>query len=711
LKRYISLFFIWALCLPLTAPQTVDIHSRPEQLERSRDYDALHYRLEFRFDRENKRYFGTNTITLRPLQDDFTRCVLDAEHLIVDSVHDSGDRLLEYEQTDRHLIVTWPSPLAYHEAVTFSVQYSGEDSRNGIKFIDAAETHPAQINTYGWPENNHHWFPCFDFPNDKVTNELIVTARAADKVLSNGRLVGVSEDKTTGTRIWHWSQEKPHPVYCITMTVGPYEIIEDACGDIPVNYWVYPKDVPHALRSFEKTPRMIDFFSRIFDFPYPWAKYDQICVAGSGGGIENTSATVLGHGTIHDARADQDFSSESLVAHELAHMWWGDMVTERTWSHVWLSESFATYAEYLWARHDLGEDEGAVNLNRKKESYLREARTRYIRPLVFNRYNYPWDIMDSHSYPMGAVLLHMLRFEMGDREFFRALSYFLHKNAYGVVDTHDLMRAVKESTGRNLDWFFEQWVFKPGHPVFDVQSTWDAGSQTVTLKIHQVQETSRGIPVFRTPVLIGIHTEKERRSEKIWIDEAAEEFVFECDGKPLLVRFDEGNHLLKEWTFPKGRAELLYQLQHDDVIGRMWAAGELSPYLKAPGVAEALKTASKNDPFWSVRVSAIEALSRAKRMDLTAFFKESCLDQSSKVRTVALRALGALSDPDTASFFQERFRKDDSYAAQAEALRSLGRCGGRAHLAFLEKAAALPSPRNVIRRAAETVIKQIKTRK
>ena len=663
------------------------------------------------FDREQKRYSATNTITLRPLKDAFTRCVLDAEHLEVSSVHDSSDRPLEFEQTDRHLIVSWPSPLAYHEEVTFSVRYSGGHSRNGIKFIDAEDTHPAQINTYGWPENNHHWFPCFDFPNDKVTNELIVTARDTDKVLSNGRLVGVTRNTDATSRTWHWSQEKPHPVYCITMTVGPYEIIEDACGKIPVNYWVYPKDVPHAQRSFQKTPRMIAFFSRIFDFPYPWAKYDQICVAGSGGGIENTSATVLGHGTIHDARAEQDFSSDSLVAHELAHMWWGDMVTERTWSHVWLSESFATYSEYLWARFDLGEDEGAVNLNRKKDSYLREARARYKRPLVFNRYNRPWDIMDSHSYPMGAVLLHMLRFVMGERDFFRALSHFLYQNAYGVVDTHDLMRSIKESTGQNLDWFFEQWVYRPGHPVFDVRSVWDAGSQTVRLTVHQVQDTSAGVPIFRTPVRIGIHTANGRRTEKVWIDERDEEFSFACDSKPLLVRFDEGNHLLKEWAFPKSQRELRYQLRHDDVIGRMWAAGELSRHTGSPGIVEALKSAAQNDPFWSVRVSAIEALGQEQSADLNAFFRGRCRDQSSKVRTAALRALGDRSGQDAASFFLERFRKDDSYAAQAEALRALGKCGSRADLAFLEAAAAQPSPRDVLRRAAESAIKQIKTRK
>ncbi len=707
MKKIPSLVLAVLFAILTIFAQKVDIYSRPEQFERSRDYDALHYRLEFRFDRERKVYWGTNTITLKPLSDDFRQCVLDSESHTVTAARDAEGRPLNFEQIDRQLIVSWAQPIPYPEEVTFSVDFKGQHGRTGIKFMDAAETHPEQINTYGWPENNHHWFPCYDFPNDKVTNEIIATVRSSDKMLSNGRLVSVTTSEAGGTRTWHWSQEQPHPVYCITMTVGPYVMIEDSLADLPVNYWVYEKDVPHALRSFQKTPRMIDFFSTVFDYDYPWAKYDQICVAGSGGGIENTSATVLGHSTIHDERADQDFSSESLVAHELAHMWWGDMVTERTWSHVWLSESFATFAEYLWARHDLGEDEGAVNLKRKKDSYLREARTRYMRPLVFNRYNRPWEIMDAHSYPKGATILNMMRFVMGDKPFFRSLSHFLHKHAYQVVDTYDLMTAVKEATGQNMDWFFNQWVFKAGHPVFDIRHSWDAGQGLVKINIKQIQDTSQGIPIHRTPVIFGITTSEGHNSHLLWIEKEAEEFTLDCDQKPLMVRFDEGNHLLKEWTFEKGQEELLYQLRYDDVIGRMWAASELANESEVPEVRAAFKTAAKDDPFWSVRIGAIEALGRMKDRSLVSFFQGRSTDKNSRVRTSALRILGGYEDPALARFFMDRFEQDDSYAAQAEALNSLGRCGDPVHIPFLRKVREMTSPRNIIRRSADTAIKAL----
>jgi aminopeptidase N len=474
----------------ILSAQKVDIYKRPLNFERSHDYDAVHYKLEFKFDMEKKIYWGENQVTLLPLKDDFQQCVLDAEDFTVTSVAALNGEPLKFEQTDHSLIIDLSKKYDYKQRVSFVIKYYENNSKKGLRFIEAAADYPAQINTFAWPEGARHWFPCFDFPNDKVTNELIATVKNDFKVLSNGKLVKVTEDKENNTKTYHWSQELPHSTYLIMMAAGPFEVIEDSLGSLPVNYWVYKKDVHDAMRSFRKTPEMIDFYNKTFGFNYPWAKYDQVCIAGSGGGMEDTSATTLGHGTIHDERAEQDFSSDGLVAHELAHQWWGDTITERTWSHVWLSESFATYSEYLYSRHDRGEDEGAVNLLGKKNSYLREAHNKYIRPIVFNRYNNPWNIMDSHSYPKGATILHMLRFVMGDKPFFRSLQHFLEKHSFQAVDTHDLMKAVKESSGQNLDWFFEQWIFKPGHPVFDINYQWNESTRKLKLRIIQTQDTS-----------------------------------------------------------------------------------------------------------------------------------------------------------------------------------------------------------------------------
>jgi len=706
-QTFRTVFLTFCLLIGLSAQQ-VDIYQRPEHFERSHNYDACHYCLEFRFDLKSKIYWGKNTITLEPLRDGFDTCVLDAMDFTVTAVQDLSGRPLRFEHGAEKLLVRLDRAYNYREKVQFVVEFQEQNPKTGMRFIDKGPENPAQINTYAWPENARYWFPCYDFPNDKVTNELIATVPPEWKVLSNGRLV--EERETKEGRTFHWQQDKPHATYLIMMAAGPYVVIKDSLGELPVNYWVYKNHVSDAMRTFKKTPSMIDFYSRTFNVAYPWAKYDQVLVAGSGGGMEDTSATVLGHGTIHDARAEQDFSSEGLVAHELAHQWWGDLITERTWSHVWLSESFATFCEYLFSCHDQGEGEGAVNLLEKKNSYLREARTRYIRPLVFNHYRSPWDIMDSHSYPKGAVILNMLRFVMGDRPFFRSMEHFLKKHSFQSVGTYDLMTAIKEATGQNLDWFFEQWIFSPGHPKFEVDYAWKAKSGFLTLHVKQVQDTSRGIPVYRLPVVMEIVTSKEQISRKVWIEKEEETFTFEVIDRPLMVRFDKGNHLLKEWTFPKRLEELIYQLGNDDIIGRMWAAGELAAAAGDSAAETALQTAAVKDAFWSVREKAVEVLGGWENNGYIALFKQCSRDQNSRVRVAALRALAGLARPGLAAFFKQRFERDDSYRAQAEALRAIGACGSERDLTFLHRAAKTPSPRRIIQRAAENAIKVLEAK-
>jgi aminopeptidase N len=703
----LTIFSIFILAPQLLRGQPAELLKRPENFERGRDYDAIHYKLTFIFDDREKAYRGENTITLTSLRDDLKMLVFDAEDFTVTGVIGPSGGPLPFSPERKKLVVSLPVGLGYGETANLTIRFQNKNPKTGLKFIEEGPDHPAQINTYSWPEDAHHWFPCYDYPNDKVTSEVTATVRADFNVLSNGRLEKVTEDKAGGTKTWHWLQDKPHPNYCIMLAAGPFEVIRDRLGPLPVDYWVYPRDVPDARRSFEKTPKMIDFYNRAFGFAYPWAKYDQVCVAGYGGGMEATSATILGRATIHDERADQDFSSDGLVAHELAHMWWGDLVTERAWPDVWLSESFATYSEYLFSRFDRGEDEGALNLEDKKSEYLREARNRYIRPIVFNRYNQPWEIMDAHSYPKGAAVLHMLRFVMGDPAFFRTVREFLSRFAFQNADTHDLMNVVKDSSGENLDWFFEQWIFKPGHPVFAVSSAWDAEAGKLRLKVRQVQDFSKGIPIFRTPVLIGIRTAGRTDSRKVWISAAEENFEFDAPERPLLVRFDEGNHLLKELTFEKSAEELVFQLKNDDAVGRMQAAAGLGRQAGDDTVRQALSTAAERDSFWAVRRAAVEALAASNAAGLEAFFKGRLSDLSSKVRAVAVRALGRLKNPSLAPYFETVFKNDTSYVVQAETLAAIGECGGKDKIAFLKKAAAMPSPRNILRRSAESAVKKI----
>jgi aminopeptidase N len=270
------------------------------------------------------------------------------------------------------------------------------------------------------------------------------------------------------------------------------------------------------------------------------------------------------------------------------------------------------------------------------------------------------------------------------------------------------MTTIKDATGENMDWFFEQWVYKPGHPVFDVSYVWDEAAGQVRLKIAQTQDTTKGVPIYRTPVIVGLVLPDGPRSEKIWITKKEETFPFLAAKKPLLVRFDEGHWLMKELTFPKATEELLYQLKNDDALNRMAAAAELGSRLDVTGVVAALAERAKADPFWAVKRAALESLAKDKAAaGFAGLFKDRCLDKSSKVRAAALCALGDFKDRRQVAFLEDRFAKDDSYVAQSEALTSIGKCGDPSAAAFLKKAAETPSPRNMLRRSAEAALKAL----
>ncbi len=707
MKRTLTVIAVVIIAFVTALPgQTVDYSKKALQSERSRSFDARHYLVKIALDLERKSFSGTATVTASSFVEGLEACVLDAEEFAVSSVVDEYGAPLRFEQSDKELKVFLARPAKFGEIVTFTCAYSGREPGQGLKFVDETPDTPRLVWSDSWPDNVHHWFPCFDYPNDKATSEIVATVKAGLKVASNGRLVGVTEDAAAGTVTYHWSQELPHSTYLIFLAAAPYVVVRDSYGTLPVNYWVYPGDEAKARPTYGKTPGMIAFFNDIFGYDYPWQKYDQISVP-LGGGAESTSATAMTSRIMVSEADEPDFSAIGIVSHELAHQWWGDLITLRSWGHAWMNESFGTYSDYLYFRHDRGDDEGAVNLQNKLAAYLREAKTRYIRPIVSDRYDKPEDMFDSHSYPKGALVLHMLRAILGDGIFFKTLSQFLHRYAFDAVDTADFIRSVKTVTGQNLDWFFDQWLFKPGHPVFDLRSEWDAAKKAVRLRVVQVQDFAKGVPVFRVPVGVKIVTAGDAVTHRVWIRDKEETFEFPAETKPLLVRFDAANELIKEATFPKETAELLYQLENDDVIGRMSAAGELAVAADRPAVLTELTRCARSDPFWAVRRAAVEALARAPRPAAEGVLKQACRDSHSSVRTAAVQALGAFKDKRLSAWYQDLFRKDGSVRVRAEALRALGLTGDASLVPFLRGSASVPSHQNMIRRAAEEALKRL----
>jgi aminopeptidase N len=696
-----------AMAAPPVAARQVDWAKKALQSERSRTYDALHYRVAIRLDLERKSFEGEATVAITSLREGLETCVLDAEEFTVSRVVSDWGEPLEFEQTPKELTVRLRRPLRRGETRSFTCFYAGRDPKAGLRFVEEKPANPALVFSDSWPDHVHHWFPCYDYPNDKATSEILATVKSGLKVAANGRLVRVSEDEAAGTVTWHWSQDLPHSTYLIFLAAAPYVVVQDAYKSLPVNYWVYPQDENKVLPTYGKTPTMIAFFNRTFGYDYPWQKYDQVSVP-SGGGAESTSATAMTHSIMVDEEDEADFPAIGIVSHELAHQWWGDLITLRSWAHTWLNESFGTYSDYLYFRHDRGDDDGAVNLHGKLNAYLREARTRYVRPIVIDRYDAPADMFDSHTYPKGALVLHMLRNLLGDEAFFAVLRHFLHRYAFDVVDTHDFVRSVKTVTGQNLDWFFDQWLFKPGHPVFDVRSEWDPARKVVRLTVAQVQDFARGIPLFRVPVTVAVTTAAGKATTRIWLREQEQTVELPAPSKPLLVRFDEGNVLVKEVSFRKDLDELLFQLRNDDVIGRMEAAAGLGRLKDDPRALAGLAASARDDSFWAVRRASTEALGQLGGKRVLTALKASALDRHSSVRAAALAALGDLADSGLTAFFTERFAAERSDLARAEAVRSVGKAGNASSIPFLETCLSVPSHRNVIGNAASQALAQLR---
>jgi len=700
MKNLIIAFLFLSIGLSTNA-QKVDVYSRPVKQEPDRSFDAIHYRIELDVDLEGKSLKGQNRITLSPLNDNLQSITLDAVSLVVTDVLDSKDVTLEYTQTEDKLFINLAHTYSHKDTIDITVKYYLTEQVKGLRFSDKTERSPRQASSDCFPNKARQWIPCYDYPHDKVTQEMIITVDQKYKVLSNGTLLGIKDDMEKGKHTWHWSQEKPHSTYLFNLSIADYAVIKDSLGSLPINYWVYQWNVEDAKRSFAKTPYMIDFFNKIYDYEYPWAKYDQVISAYMGGGAEATSATLLGEGAVTDKKAEIDFSFEGIIAHEIAHQWWGDLITCRSWEHTWMNESFGTYSDHLYKRYAWGEVEGAYDLIRKKNAYLREAHNRYMRPIVFNRYNSPGDNFDSHTYPKGACVLHMLRFILGDDTFFRTLSTFLHQHEFQPVTTQDFMKCVKDVSGKNMDWFFNQFLFHPGHAVFDITKDWDEATGTLTLEVLQTQDKWDNVPIYRIPVNIGFYSNGKKTVKQVWLNKKSESFEFKLDSEPLMVRFDDGNYLLKEWSFKKSEDELIYQAMNDDMTGRLWAVDELKSFSKSKKTIEVWNNIAANDDFWAVREAALKNMSEYHNIDFADLFLSALEDQNSKVRVAAISALGDNGNKKNIKRFKHIFNTDDSYLVMAEAIKSVGKCGSKSDLKFLREAAGTKSHRNVVSRAAQ----------
>jgi aminopeptidase N len=694
-----------------------------------RPADVKHITLDVALDFENETISGMVSTTFSALYDEVKTVTFDAVDLHIERVSLGGDEKKELASSmgTKKLTVTLDRAYAYGEEFVVLIKYSGKP-RAGLHFIKPAPedpTRPVQAWTFGQPGYASSWFPCHDSPNDRATTEIFATVPAEFLTISNGNLLEVIDHGATKTH--HWRHDVPHAVYLISLVVGDFAVIKDSYKGRPVTYYVRKDRQDDAGYYLGKTPQMMQFFSDYTGVEYPYETYDQTVVELYTGAMEHTTATTHSFMLLLDERAALDMDMVSVVAHELAHQWFGDLVTCRDWASAWLNEGFATYFEELWSESDQGNDYFKLSMQRMKQVYLQED-SKYRRPIVY--YAYAGDgmeIFDRHTYQKGAWVLHMLRHLLGDAAFRRAIKAYLERYRFREVITSDLERTVEEVTGRSLAQFFQQWVYQGGYPAFEVGYSWDGEHRLAKIRIKQTQQIDDLTPCFVTPVdltfTIPISDEAakdENTSEtrtiplRVQVGEDGQvesTFYLPLEREPVMIRFDPDGWLLKTLKFERSSKMMRYQLAHDaDILGRIEAAEALGEQGGDENI-QALQTALFNDAFWGVRVTAAKALgaigSEEAQSILLRALQELEARTFSRVRAAVVEALGCFQAPQQAELAERSASElsallekgDVSYLVETAAALALGKTRTAGSVDLLVKLLERPSWNDIVQRS------------
>ncbi len=588
-----------------------------------------------------------------------------------------------------------------------AVRY-GATPRRGLYFLEPDEhypTRPRQVWSQCQEEDARHWFPCHDSPHLKMTTELTVHVPAGWYALSNG-VLAASDKPKVGDFTYHWKMPEPHSSYLVTLVAGEFAEIADKVRvggrEVPVTYLVPKGREDDARRAFGRTPEMIQHFSEVTGVPYPWNKYAQVVVSDFiFGGMENTTATTMYEHILLDERAAIDVTSDDLVAHELAHQWFGDYVTCRAWYEGWLNEGFATFFEHVWREKHLGRDEYDFGLKVDLDGYLGEAHSRYRRPVVCQDYDAPLDLFDRHLYEKGALVLHALRVELGDRAFWQGVRAYLSRHARGVVDTRDLQRAFEEVSGRGLGRLFEQWLYKPGHPEMDIEISWEKGILTVAAK--QTQSTSDGVPgCFELALAIDLGDSDGRVVRRLLrVTEKQQTFAVAAPGRPAFVVVDPEARILGE-VRPKIPGDMLREqlAKAPSGRGRWLAAQALAKVDDLPSIAALARALGDDREFWGVRAECAAALGKNRGLESFEALKGARSIAHAKVRRAVVDALGNFRTTDAMEAIKPYALRDDSYLVESEAARALGRTRQPAAFDVLVDLLERPSWFDVVRAGA-----------
>ncbi len=675
-----------------------------EPYARSRDYDLQHSKIALRFDLDQKKVLGEVTHSLSILREGTAKIILDSAGLTIQKVT-VNKVAAKFETTPDKLIITLAAEAKTGDKFEITIRYEGKPTK-GMYFILPDKDYPdrpSQIWTQGESEDTHYYLPTYDYPNDRLTTETILTVPASWITVSNGKLMSIS-DAGKGLKTWNWKESVPSSTYLITVVAGEFDEVKESWRGIPVTYYA-PKGRGDRLpMNYGRTPAMMKLFSEKLGVDYPWEKYAQVMVDDFvAGGMENSSATTnTSSSLVHPKLAPEYFTGEDdLISHELGHQWFGDLATAKDWGNIWLNEGFATFLEAVWTEAHFGKDQADYERWNNAHEWF-GSNTLWNKPIVRHDFDGSGEF-DGNAYGKGGWVLYMLRHQIGEDAFYRGLKHYLEVNRGKNVVTADLAKAIEEATHTNVDQFFSQWLYGAGAPKFDLSYAYDGEKHQVMLTVKQTQKVEGRVGLFRVPVDVEITTASGPQLYNVTVSKDTQTFPLPAESAPLMVLFDKGGHVLKSAEFHKEKKEWLYQLKNAaNLADRADAVAALGKMKNDEEIVAALGERLRNDNAWGVRATAADTLGQldgasASKLLLTAVDSHD----GPWVRSRVVSALGNFKDDAAvAAKLNAIAKQDDSYRARAAALQALGRLKAPNAFATLEAAVAADSPDGFLRNAA-----------
>ena len=669
---------------------------------RDRLVDIKHLALEVTPDFEARTIKGKVIITFTPIAQPLETLTLDSVDLTIDEVTITGAALVDRQVTADQLLLHFATPLPAGTEASVIVSYHGQPG-NGLHFRTPAMGYPAgdtQVWSQGQAENHRYWFPCYDYPNERFTSEVICHVPEGMSVISNGSLVS-RQPGADGLTAWHWQQKQPHVNYLIALGAGYFSKLEAAAGPLPMALYVPPSEEDQAALAFRDTPAIMSFLQKEIGVPFPWDKYDQVyCHDFLAGGMENTSCSFMAGALLFPTEVGELDSLHRLDAHEMAHQWFGNLLTCRDWAHLWLNEGFASYYTLLYEEAKNGREGFLAGLHKAAD---RVIKSNDRRPIVWRDYGEPMQQFDSRAYPKGAWVLHMLRSQLGTPLYQKAIRLYIERHRDGIVTTDDLQDVMEEVSGRSLDQFFDQWVHHGGVPELKADYAWDAAAKQAKVTIRQTQKTDQEVLLFRLPVpvrfAVPVDGKSEMRDFKITVSKMEESFYFPLPAQPELARLDPDFTVLAKWEFTPPPEMLKRQLKAD--FESRWRALEALADKKDEATIRQVEELAAADPHFAIRVEAVNALagigSPAARAALIAQFAQP----DERVRLAAVEGVAASSHPEALAALAALAGKEKNPRIVARIVGSFASWPQQDVLPFLK----IPSYQDMIANAAVAALR------